>query len=104
MTAATRRSWVAAYDTSCATCPASISPGDLYFIAPGGSAASGMDCCGDRDDAELLVHQRADDSGDEDESAVDTIARVMPRGRTARDACPKCWTVPANNGTCGCHA
>lgn len=101
MTAATRRTWVAAYDTSCATCPARIATGDLYFIAPGGSTASGMDCCGDRDDADLVVHERADDSSDEG-LTVDA-SQVMPRGRTARDACGRCWQVPANNGACGCH-
>lgn len=104
MTTSTRRTWVAAYDSSCATCTARIAPGDLYFIAPGGQTASGLDCCGDRDDADLVVTQRAEEDGGDDESPVTAIARVMPRGRTVGDACPKCWQVPASNGTCGCVA
>lgn len=100
-----RRTFTAQFASDCATCSTAILPGDSVFYGPGAEIASGVDCCGDRDDAELTVNQRGDDSlSVDDEDPAVTIARTMPRGRTAADRCGKCWQIPASNGTCGCHA
>lgn len=103
MTAATRRSWVAVHDTACGTCAGRIVPGDRFFFAAGGDVASGLDCCGDRPDEDLVVRQRSEEDGlsAEDDPRV-TIARTLPRGKTAADKCPKCWQIPSSSGTCGC--
>lgn len=102
MSALTRKGFPAQFGGDCVSCGDGILPGDRVFYAPGNERVSGVDCCGDKDDADLVVVQVRDDSGEDDESPVEAIARVLPRGRTARDACPKCFQVPANNGTCGC--
>jgi hypothetical protein len=31
-------------------------------------------------------------------------APVMPRGKTAKDMCMKCFQVPSSNGVCGCES
>ena len=96
----TRRMFMASQASGCATCIADILPGDAIFYGPGNEAASGMDCCGDKPDADPAVTQRPDDAGDED-LTVDP-RKVTPRGRTARDRCPTCFQIPATNGACGC--
>lgn len=95
-----RRSFVAQYAGGCASCGVGILPGDQIFYAPGNEAASGLECCGDKDDADLVVVQRRD-TEDEPNMTVDP-ASVMPRGRTARDVHRACGQIPASNGTCGC--
>jgi len=103
VTATTRRSWVAVHDTACGTCAGRIVPGDRFFFAAGGDVASGLDCCGDRPDSDLLPTVRSDEglSVDEDDPST-VIARTLPRGKTAADACPRCWQIPSSSGTCGC--
>jgi hypothetical protein len=96
-----RSATVAQYRGVCITCGGSVQPGDMIFYAPGNEAPSGLDCCGDRPDEDLIVTQRRDDLAAEDELTVD-LASVMPHGRTVRDACPTCWQIPASNGSCGC--
>jgi hypothetical protein len=96
-----RRSFKASYAGACTSCSAAILPGDDVFYAPGNEGVSGLDCCGDRPDEDLIVVQRRD-SEDEPQMAVD-VAQVLPRGKTAASACPTCWQVPASNGECGCH-
>lgn len=101
MSALTRKGFPAQYDGACISCGHRILAGDHVFYAPGNESVSGLDCCGDRDDADLTVVQVRDT---EDEAGLTVeLAQVMPRGRTARDACPKCWLVPANSGACGCN-
>lgn len=103
MSALTRKGFPASFPGDCVSCGAAILPDDKVFYAPGNERVSGVDCCGDKDDADLVVHQRRDDGlAVDDEDPSDVIARVLPRGRTARDACTACWQIPANNGTCGC--
>lgn len=105
MTATTRRTFTAQFNSTCTSCGAAILSGDLIFYAPGHENASGLDCCGEREDADLLVTQRPDEGlAVDDEDPVEAIARVMPRNRTARDACGVCWLIPAANGTCGCDS
>jgi hypothetical protein len=100
MSTATRRSFQAKYDGTCGTCPAPIAIGDgVFYATPGAALVSGLDCCGDRPDEDLVTVQHAEEP---DEDLTVDVAKVMPRGRTARDACPTCWQVPASNGTCGC--
>lgn len=38
----------------------------------------------------------------QDRERVSAVAEVMPRGRTARDRCSRCFIIPAANGVCGC--
>jgi hypothetical protein len=33
----------------------------------------------------------------------DHTPTTMPRGKTARDVCTRCFMVPASNGVCGCE-
>lgn len=96
-----RRAFKAQYPGNCISCGVAILPGDQIFYAPGNEAPSGLGCCGDRPDDELTVVQRRDET-ESSENPADTIARVMPRGRTARDMCSRCFQIPASNGTCGC--
>jgi hypothetical protein len=53
----------------------------------------GFYCCGN----ELDEHHPAD-------SEVTPRDQVMPRGKTSRDACPRCFQVPASCGACGCDS
>lgn len=100
-----RRTFTAAFAGSCTSCAAAILPGDAVFYAAGNEGVSGADCCGDRADADLVVthssaeHDTEDDT--EDDLTVD-IGKVMPRGRTAADACPRCRIIPSSNGACDC--
>lgn len=105
MSALTRKGFPAQFDGVCTSCGHRILAGDHVFYAPGNESVSGLDCCGDKDDVDLTVHQRRDDglTVDEDDPAT-TIARTMPRGKTAADACLRCFQIPASNGTCGCDA
>lgn len=105
MSALTRRGFPAQFGGDCVSCGDGILPGDRVFYAPGNERVSGIDCCGDKDDADLVVVQRHDDSlsVDEDDAAT-VIARTLPRGKTAADRCGTCWQIPANNGTCGCDS
>lgn len=95
-----RRSFPAQYAGYCASCGAAVLPGDDLFYAPGNEAPSGLDCCGDKDNADLIVTQRRDTEDDAD-MTVDA-AKVMPHGRTARDMCSQCFQIPAANSSCGC--
>jgi hypothetical protein len=98
-----RRTFEAQYPGTCATCAAAFSVGDDIFYAPNAEAPSGADCCADRPDSDLLPTVRPDDSLSVDENDPSTvIARTMPRGRTAADACPRCWQIPSSSGVCGC--
>lgn len=98
-TAGGQRSFTVSTAISCGTCAAPILPGDAGFRPAGSEAISGLDCCGDRDDTELTAPAHAEPIDAEDTVAAE---QVMPRGRTAADACPRCFIVPASNNTCGC--
>jgi hypothetical protein len=93
-----RRAFKAAYAGACTSCSAAILPGDDVFYAPGNEGVSGLDCCGDKPDEDLVVVQRRD-TEDEAQLTVD-VAQVLPRN--PRAACPTCWQIPASNGACGC--
>ena len=105
MSTAVRRSFAANYEGSCGTCPATIAVGDaIFYPQPGSVLVSGIDCCGDRPDEDLAPTVRGDETlALDDEDAVVAIARVMPRGRTAADACETCFQIRSSNGTCGCN-
>ena len=95
-----RRAFKAQYAGACTSCSTAIFPGDDVFYAPGNEGVSGLDCCGDKDDADLIVVQRRD-TEDEAQLTVD-IAQVLPRGRTRADMCPTCFQIRSSNNTCGC--
>ncbi len=101
MSALTRKGFPAQYDGACISCGHRVLAGDHVFYAPGNESVSGLDCCGDKNDADLTVVQQRDTEDEPNVTYVD-ITTVMPRGRTARDACRTCFQVPANNGVCGC--
>ncbi|MET7395595.1 hypothetical protein ABZS66_19105 [Dactylosporangium sp. NPDC005572] len=86
-----RRAFVAQHPGACGSCATTVEPGDLLFNVPGNETPSGLDCCGDRPDEDLTVLQRSDEGLSVDEDPQAAIARVLPRGKTGRDACPKCW-------------
>lgn len=81
----------AAYAGRCRNCNEVFVPGDEVFYVRGEDTVTGWDCCGDQDDAETA-------------SETTPAGQVMPRGKTARDACARCFQVPASNGACGCDA
>lgn len=103
MSIATRRAFQARYDGECFTCRGPIAAGDEVFKAGDNEAVSGLDCCGDRLDEELVAFQLPGEPlTAEDEHPAENIAKVLPRNRTRADMCPTCWQIPANNGSCGC--
>lgn len=103
VTSAGRRTFTAAFAGSCTSCAAAILPGDAVFYAAGNEGVSGVDCCGDRADADLIVtHRSADHDAHADDDLTVDIAKVLPRGRTAVDACPRCRIIPSSNGACDC--
>lgn len=110
MTAPTRRydagprTFVAKFDSNCASCLAMIRVGDEVFYASGAEVVSGLACCGDKTADELAAPAERDDLAVDEEPADVVIARTLPRGRTANDMCRKCFIIPASNGTCNCDA
>lgn len=100
MSALIRKGFPAQYDGACISCSHRILAGDHVFYAPGNEGVSGLDCCGDKDDADLVVVQLRD-TEDEANLTVDA-SQVMPRGRTVQDRCDRCFQIPASNGACGC--
>ena len=80
--------FTAQYAGRCAACDDPIRPGDLCAYSDDLAGYVGDACCGGVSDT--VTPERV------------TPARVMPRGRTVADACPECFQIPSNNGTCGC--
>lgn len=98
-----RKTFTAKYGGSCFGCQAQIFPGDQVFYPPAGESVCGVDCCGDRSDAELTPVSNVDDTTPATDQTV-PLELVMPRGRTAADRCDKCFMIPSNSGACGCDA
>lgn len=98
------RTFVAKFDSNCASCLAMIRVGDEVFYASGAEVVSGLACCGDKTPDELAAPAERDDLAVDEETPEQAIALVLPRGRTKADACPRCWIIPAANGTCNCDA
>jgi hypothetical protein len=80
------RVFTAQYPGTCGGCGSEIDAGDLVFYD--GDTLVGDACCAGADDLSV--------------EAKSTIAQVMPRGKTAKDKCPRCFQIPASNGACGC--
>ena len=40
---------------------------------------------------------------EDDYKARERVIDVMPRGKSARDACLRCFQVPSSSGVCGCE-
>lgn len=70
----------------CTTCGQPFEVGASIFYTDD-DALAGWECCGIDEPAAVVPEE---------------TARVMPRGKTARDACGLCFQVPASNGMCGC--
>lgn len=79
----------AQYDGRCGPCGQPFKVGDAVFYDDD-DALVGVECCGNPDEP------RANIDG--------TIPRieVMPRGRTVKDRCDRCFQIPATSGICGC--
>lgn len=90
--------FTARYESNCTSCLAVIHIGDAAFYPPGAETPSGMDCCGEKPDVELLGAAYAAPDVDPDLS-VD-LASVLPR--IVRSPCSRCWIIPASNGVCDC--
>ena len=67
----------ARYYSPCAACDDEIRPGDM---------ATWSD--------DLAVHEACQFA---------PIINRTSSSRVVRDPCPKCWTIPAANGACGCE-
>jgi hypothetical protein len=96
-----RRTFLAKYQGLCHGCGLVIYPDDEVFYLPGGDNVIGNECCGDKSDEDLTPQTPLEDGL----PAMDMdIPRelVMPRGKTARDRCGKCFMIPASNGSCDC--
>lgn len=82
------RAFPALFDGRCSGCGSPFERGSMVFY----SAEEGIllldSCCGE--DVQLPEERRA------------TEPDVMPRGKTKKDRCNKCFQVPASNGVCGC--
>lgn len=75
----------------CGKCGEVFDIGTNVFYTTPDDILLGWDCCGASDEPDAA-------------SMVTPPDRVMPRGKTARDACGRCWQIPATNGACGCDS
>jgi hypothetical protein len=102
-----RRYFTARYRSLCSSCKALIEPPDKAFYAfDDSNMVIGDICCGslsDTDLIELLPNRNGPESTPDVDRDIDP-ATVMPRGRTARDMCLRCFQIPSSNGDCGCDA
>jgi len=79
------------YSGRCGNCGELFAPGAEVFYNQD-DALIAWDCCGEQDDSRPAV------------SEVTPRDRVMPRGKTVRDVCSRCFQIPASNGVCGCES
>jgi Fe-S cluster biogenesis protein NfuA len=80
--------FTARYPGTCGGCGSEIDAGDTVFYD--GDTLVGDGCCAG--DSTLSAEART------------TIAQVMPRGKSVKDRCSKCFQIPASNGACGCDS
>lgn len=89
-------SFPARYSSRCNPCDEEIKPGEFILMHPDAGAVH-EECFDD-------VNQPVQSNG----AAFDSFNRgrppipVLPRGKTSKDRCNKCFQVPASNGECGC--
>lgn len=82
----------AKYDGRCPSCDEPISIGEDVSMV-------------DSDRGRITVHAQHVEDGEihvETSARPDPITSTMPRGKTVRDRCNRCFQVPASNGVCGC--
>lgn len=84
-------SFPAAYAGRCGNCGEPFQAGAEVFYDDQDSLLV-VECCGE--EGQGAVH------GAEQQTVK--VDQVMPRGKTARDRCDRCFQVPASNGVCGC--
>jgi hypothetical protein len=85
-------SFPARYDGSCPACDDPIEVGeDVSMVDSDRGRVTVHSLCAE-DRIFINARQRVDHT------------EVMPRGKTARDVCTRCFMVPASNGICGCES
>lgn len=91
------RPWFTAnFKGKCASCLLPFEAGESIRRNPQDERQYiGSTCCGDL----ALDHTRDDDGPD---LMMGNRTVVMPRGKTAKDMCPRCFIVPSSNGSCDC--
>jgi hypothetical protein len=80
----------ASYAGRCGNCGENFGPGTQVTYAQPDDLLIGMECCGELEEPVSA------------ESQVTPADKVMPRGKSARDRCDRCFQIPASNGVCGC--
>lgn len=82
----------ARYPGRCAACGQGFSEGDLVSYTEDDTLI-GRECCAgtELDEPELSPA-----------SSRSTIIQTMPRNRTIKDRCSRCFQIPSSNNTCGC--
>lgn len=85
-------SFPAQYAGRCALCGDVFEVGGEIFYNESDEIVGAL-CCGDPDGGDTVRGT---------EALTAPLDRVMPRGRTTRDRCGRCFQIPASNGVCGC--
>jgi hypothetical protein len=78
----------ASFPGRCGVCGEIYGPGDEVYFSMPEDILTGWECCGEADEPRAEREK--------------VPVPVMPRGKTAKDKCPRCFQVPASNGVCGC--
>lgn len=87
----------AKYNGLCVPCGEDINQGDPITLHPDAGYVH-EDCA---EDVGKVAESNGADFNPRDRGRAPGIA-VMPRGRTTKDRCDRCFQVPASNGACGC--
>lgn len=80
----------ARYAGRCGNCDESFAPGDEVFYAPPDETLTGVECCGHVSESRPATPE------------VTLVDQVMPRGKTAKDRCDRCFIVHTPGQT-GCE-
>lgn len=84
----------------CDRCTRSYRKGDWLFRDEGQLVAA--NCCGNPNDHVAGAMDMFDTSDAFGSDLAVPLDQVLPTGRTKKDMCPRCFIIPASNGTCGC--
>ena len=82
----------AAVAGKCGICATTYHAGEKVTRAEDGLTVA-ISCCGD-----LLNESESDDLTDRSTK----LPPVMPRGKSKKDMCSKCFQIPASSEVCGC--
>lgn len=75
----------------------------LHCESCGEDHPPGIEVYYDRDNRLRPVDCEQELPDPEIDQTEDKKIQVMPRGRTVKDRCMKCFQIPASNGVCGCE-